>query len=298
MGLEHTEENVIRKRNEDTAAEVTAQDEDQAVTPVAEAGSGTGGPVSPPGDFEPPDELAARAEQMNAEADRGSDYAAEKRAQAQELIRATEERHAAEMAAVRREAGEIGRDADRREREAHDLGERGRLLGHATATQRQAIDAAVQATALADERERLAEQMAELDDTLTRLRGEKQDADAQLTAARDSADVDLAAAQQSRVGTLEGVLATQTAKRSAAQSRFTQIGDGTDSFPGLLADALRTAQTHHLGVRRALNAVWPDRPAAVKDRQRAEWQAIIDAQYERIAEEAKAKPPQRQIVHL
>ena len=228
----------------------------------------------------------------------GRDYAAEKRAEAAELIRAANEQAAAIIAEAKDQAAELGRAADLREHEAHGLADRARTLGYAATRQEQAIAAASQAAALADEREQLTAQLAELDGTLAQLGAEKQDAEAQLATARSSADVPLAEAQESRLKALEGVITTQTAQRAAAQNRSTQIGDGTDIYPGHLADALRAAQARHGEVRKLLNTTFPDRPEARLDAARDELMGALEGNLARITEEARAKPRQPSVQHI
>lgn len=285
-------------RDKHPAAGEAAQDEDQAAASAPEAECGTSVPDSPPGDLCPPAELAARAEQMASQAAAGRTFAGERRDQAQALMAAARAEAAAIIGEAEARSRELGQEADRREREAHGLADRARWLGHAATVQEQAITAAVLATSLADEREHLAAQMAELDGTLAQLGAGKQDAEAQLAAARGGADVTRAEAQESRLKALEGVIATQTAQRAAAQSSLTALGDGTASFPGQLADALRAVQAHQAEVRKILNLTFPDRPEARLDAARAELQAAIEGNLARITEEAQAKPPQRQIVRL
>lgn len=289
---------MIRKRTGHTADAEAAQDE--AVTAPTAAETGTGVPESPPGDLESPADYAARAAQMTDEAAAGQAFAEERRNQAQALMAAARTEAAAIIGKAEARARELGKEADQREWEIRGLTDRASWLGSAARAQEQAIASAVQAAALAEERERLGTRLDELDGTLDRLRADERDANAQLTAARDSADVKSAEEQQSRLKAIEGVIAAQTAQRNAAQSRFAAIGDGTPNFPGQLADALRATQARHSETRRHLNEVWPDRKEARLDRAMSDLEGAIDGNMQRIAEEAKAKAkaPQRQIVHL
>ncbi len=274
---------MTRKRTEHPAAAVAAQDENQADEMTAE----------PPGDLASPAELAALAEQIEAgasqdmaeaeqqareighEADlaeqegrRLLDFAAEQRAKAQKLHRAATERTGAERERAGRHARVAARQAEVEKAER-------------------------QASNFSAERERLTETIAGLDDRLAALGADRERLEAAVAAARVAGDASLIAEGRRLLdGTVEAIEALGE-QHADAMALARPIGDGTESGPGLLLDALTAAEAHRRAVTVALDELYPDRPGAERRRDLANLKDTLAGNMARIAEEAKAEPTGR-----
>jgi hypothetical protein len=88
-------------------------------------------------------------------------------------------------------------------------------------------------------------------------------------------------------------VAALTGQRETAQARALQIGDGTETGPGLLLDALTAAETHRRALTVALDELYADRPGAELRRDLARLKGALEGNLTRIAEDAKAEPPRR-----
>lgn len=273
---------MTRKRSEHTAAEVAAQeaeDETQARHEVADPGI----PEYLP-DSAPSADMTATAEAMRAAATEGRDFAARNRGQAHELMEAARAEVARIMNTAEAEAHGLGTAADRREREAHDLTARSEWLHMAAGVQDQAAAADAKAAGLEAELEQLGAELAETSGKLAQVLAKREEAAGKLAAAELKADTKRATSARASLNGVDGTLARLNGRHDDITARIAAIGDANG---GLLADALRAAHGHHSHVHRILNDVWPDRPEARADRGRAERDALIEAQRERIAKEAR-----------
>jgi phage shock protein A len=194
------------------------------------------------------------------------------------------------MTTAESEARELGTEADRREREAHDLAARAGWLTTAAGIQDQAAAADAAAAALEDEHEHLTGQLADLGPRVARILSEREDVAGQLADAQADADVDRATHLGARLEGIDGVLATLNGRHDAITARLAAIGDANG---GLLGEALRTAHGHHRHVRRCLSDVWPDRPEAQADRDKAAREDTLQAMVAWFAADASPAAPVR-----
>jgi len=292
---------MTRTRKKPTAAKVAAQDEDQADEVTAEDGqeetqadrqeAAPGIPECLP-DSAPSADMTATAEAMRAAAAEGRDFAARNRGHAQELMEAARAEVARIMTTAEAEARGLGTEADRREREAHDLTARSGWLDTAAGIQDQAAAADAAVAALEAEREDQAATLAETGGKLARVLAEREDAAGKLAAAELEADTKRATSARASLGGIEGTLARLNSRHDAITARLAAIGDANG---GLLGDALRTARGHHSHVRRCLSDVWPDRPEAQADRAKAEREATVAAIVDWYAAEETPPAPPRMV---
>ncbi len=193
-------------------------------------------------------------------------------------------------AQARERALTIVAEATAAERQAAALEERAQWLSHAAAEQVRAAEAERQAGALTGEREDLARQITSLNGRLGELREEREDLAGQLGAARQAARVAEIAEVRARLSATDEAIAVLTGQREAVQARADQVGDGSSSFPGELAGALRAAEQRRAEARRLTNLAYPDSAQAVRDRALADVRGALEGNLARIAEEATHKP--------
>ncbi|HZR53631.1 MAG TPA: hypothetical protein VFB06_29505 [Streptosporangiaceae bacterium] len=256
-------------------------------------------PVAPLTGAVTADDITAAAEAHRRAAEGRQEDAERDQIEAEELLaaaRAHAERIVGEAEAAARPLAEAAALA---RREAAALAERARQLGSAAAlaVKAEAQQAAVRA--LEDERDELAAKAAGLASRLAELDTERRAAETELTAAREEADLERMTSLRNRIGSIGDLAGTLRAQRAPLLARLDAIGDGEMSpiWPQkLLAEARRVADSR--SVRDALNQAFPDRPEAVRDREREEFRLTIDAQRERIAEEAAAQKRSRQSVSV
>jgi chromosome segregation ATPase len=246
-----------------------------------------------------PAELGAEAEQHRTGAERAREQASQGRASAQALIATAEQEAAQITAAARAEALTIVAEATAADRRAAALEERGRYLSHAGQLQDLAAEAGQRAADLASEREHLEAKIAGLDGRLAELQADAERTAANLVAASDADDLDVMTTLRNRGASIADRVTALEGLRRAAQDRTAQIGDGAETGPGLLADALSTAETHRTAVTVALDELYPDRAGAHTRRALDDLKNTLEANRARIVVEAAAaqRKPQ-QIVHL
>lgn len=226
------------------------------------------------------EEIARQSEETQAELDEIHRQVASLQAKAKNLSVAA----GAEMTAK-------GRQADSLEEQAGYVAEADR---HKTAGE----EDLERASALTGEHEDLTARIEGLESRLAHLNAEQQDVTRQLTTATETADVDLGASLRPRAEQLTAAIASLTGQRDGLRARLEAIGTGQER--GELYEALSAAGRHTAEHQKMLNRAYPDSPAARHAAYWDEMQAIIEAQVDRVTEEAAAaqrKPPQR-IVHL
>jgi vacuolar-type H+-ATPase subunit I/STV1 len=215
------------------------------------------------------------------------------REEAQERVSAAQSEAARIIRDAEAEARKLIAQATAADREASELEERGGYLRHAAQLEDQAGEADRRVADLEAEQVRLADQVATLDERLTGLDADRDDVQHQLSAARDTGDLDAITQAQGRLAAIADLAATLTTRRAAVAQRAEAIGDGTGR--GELHDAQAVTAAHRAELRRLRAILDPEGPEA----REAEWQAVLAAQRERIAEDAARKPPvPQQIVRL
>jgi hypothetical protein len=287
---------ITRNRTKHAAAEAAAQpavQADEATQPDEETPDATEGPL---GDLTAPDDIAAVAARMRAQAAAHRDGVTRNRAEGEALMAAARAEAARLIGEAEAKSRELGAGTGAREREAAALETRARALDNAVTTQTAAVAAAEFTLGLLAEREQLAGQITDLGARIDQLSADRREADSQLGNARQEGDVDAIGALLARIAGIDDLASALTAERTAAQDRTRVIGDGDQSQPGELSKAHRTATSRHATVRKIFNDVWPDRPEAVLDAAKAELVAVIEANCERMAEEARAEPATRTTV--
>ena len=239
-----------------------------------------------------PDDLAAAAEQMRREAGEARERAARDRARAQNLVSAARAAAAKIIAEAGAEARTLIAGGPDAERAAAALEERARLLTAAAERKAQGEAALQRASALVEEREGIIAQVADLDRQAGQCTAERHGTEAKLTEAREAGDLDMMTSLRNRISSADDLVADLTRRRAAVQARLDQIGDGTVNLPGELDRAIRDARGNLSAAEKALNTAYPGRPEAVAARAWEEFQAVLEANMERLTEEATAKPGQ------
>jgi len=270
---------MTRARNKRPAAEVADVDETKTNEPLAD-------PV--------PDDLAAAAAELRQAAIDADEQAVRCRAEAESVVAASE----ADADRIRREghakALPLIAEAAAAERQAVALGGRSKHLEHAARQEALAMEHEAQAADLTAELGHLTDVIiAGLDSKLSQLGKDRERLEAAVAAARIAGDASLIAEGRRLLdGTVEAMegLGEQLAP---AQTRAREIGDGTETGPGELLDAITVAQTHRAALTKALDELYPDRPGAEHRRDLANLKDTLAGNMARIAEEAKAEPTGR-----
>lgn len=267
------------------AAEVATQDEDQ----IRHAES----------DFETvPEDLAAGAaelRQAGREADEeearlhgeAADVVATARAEADRIISEGQAR-----------ALPLVADAQALGRKAAELSNRSRRMEHAARQEELAVEHEGRAEDLTSGLGRLNETIAGLDGKLAALEADRAAAEADRATARSAGDVRTVASLASLVEAADEAMADLVGQRDRAQARAREIGQGIETEPGELLDALTAAGTHRAALTQALDELFPDRLGAELRRTLADFRSSLAANQARIAAEAELGPQQRQIVRL
>jgi hypothetical protein len=185
------------------------------------------------------------------------------------------------------------------DREAARLEEKAGWIAAAVAEQGRGDGAVERAAVLEAERCQLAAEIADLDGKLASLGGERERAETELAAAKAAVDVGGVTAQRSRLEGIADLAASVTAQRQRAADRLQEVGDGTGQT-GEHGAACAVAVRHYAKAEGLLDLAYPDTEGAVQRRWLADFRATVEANAERIAEEAAsaARPEPRQIVHL
>jgi vacuolar-type H+-ATPase subunit I/STV1 len=247
------------------------------------------------------DEFAAAAERHRQAETQVREHAAHDQAEAEEILAAAKAEAARIMAEAEASAGVLAKSAKQATYAAGELDNRARSLDIAASKASDAEEAEARAAALEEERDELAAAAEGIDRRLGELARERQQLEAELAAATDSADLDVMTNLRNRLGSIADVVRLLTGRRDAARARLKAIGDGTETFgthPALqalppLAEERRQADMARSGVIEVLDQVWPDSPQAVHRAAAKELRLTIEAQRQRIAEEAAASPQQR-----
>lgn len=229
--------------------------------------------------------------------------AARDREEAEGLLAAAQAEAARIIGEAEAAARPLSEAAKLAEREAGALAERATRLGSALAAATRAEAGQAAADALEEERAELAAKIADLGNRLAALDGERREAETALAAARDDADLEAMTSPRNRLDSIRDLAGALSRQQAPLAARLAEIGDGHETFathPLLralppLAQARQDAAGGRRTVRDALNWAWPDRPEAVRDREREELRLILEAQHQRIDEEAAAarRGPQR-----
>lgn len=250
------------------------------------AGPETTGQDDTPGPGAVPDDLAAYAQQLRAEAAQYRERADRCCAEDAEVAAAAE----AEIDRIRRDAetrrSELAAEAARGEREAADREERAGLTASAVAGQAAAVDADRRVAGLEDERDRLAADVEDLDAKLARLAGDRDTACEERAAALTAVDEAAVTVARDRIASLDELIAAAEGQRAVAVERAEAVGDGENG--GELAVARSEAERCTAAVTGLLDRLWPDRPGAAGRRAVAEFQATLEANLERVSAEAAA----------
>jgi chromosome segregation ATPase len=246
-----------------------------------------------------PDDLAAAAEQLRAEAadlearaDRGD-------REVKVMIAAADEEAENLKAAARQQALGVQAEATAARREAAQRAEQERLITAAKAEQDRGAEAVQRGAELEAERVQLLDTIADLDGKLADLRTNREEAEVALVHARSAADVDRVTALRSRLAGVDDLAEALARERQQASDRAQEVGDGTGAT-GEHGAACSAAASHYAKATELLDLAYPDTEDAAQRRWLADLHATIEANMERIAEEsaAAAKPQPRQIVHL
>jgi hypothetical protein len=223
------------------------------------------------------EDLATLAEQHRAAAEQLRERASQQQDEAAAII-ATAEQDAARIAAEarRRELALIA-EATAAGRQAAELEQHATWLADAAAEEAKAVRADQRASDLQAERNTLAAEIADHDAVIGAAAAGRLAAEGKLTEARQAPDVRGIRENLAEIDAQDHLAASRTTDRAEAVARYGVIGDGTDAFPGLLAEALSAAGAHRRSARHILNQVWPDRPEAVQDRALADVNASLAA---------------------
>ena len=277
---------MISTRNEHAAAEMAAQDEDQ-----------NSGPRT---DFEAvPGDLAEAALKERQDAADAEEQAARCRSEAASVVAAAQAEAERVKAEGQAKALPLIADATALERKATTLSGRSKHLEHAARQKALTLEQEALVADLSAERERLAETIAGLDDKLAGLSADRERLEAEFAEARTAGDVSrLAALRTDLDATATAMEGLSTEQRAPAQARLREIGDGTETGPGLLTRALSAASGHRAALTKALDELYPDRAGAHVRRAWAEVQNALEGNLARIAEEANAKPGQPSVQHI
>jgi hypothetical protein len=230
--------------------------------------------------------------------------AARDRAEAEQLLaaaRAEAARIIGEAEAAARPLTDAAAIADR---DSAELTVRAQWLGSAAAEAVKAEEADARAKALEDERADLSGRQAELGRRLATLAAERRDLEPQLGAARDSGDLDAMTSIRNRLDSIRDLEATLQAQRAPLIGRVAEIGDGTETLathPLLqalppLARARQDARQARYTLRRILNDAFPDRPEAVADKGRQDWEEGRRFAAERAQQAPRDRPRQTFVV--
>jgi hypothetical protein len=256
------------------------------------------GDSRPPSDDAEPEQIAALAGQLRAEATEHRDAAASARAEAEAIVRKARQEAARMIADAETRQCDMGQEASRLERHASSAAERAGWLANAAAEQERAITAERRADDLEDERDRLGDEIAELDMAIGRARRDRQAADQQRSSAAVARDREAISAALLLIATIDEEIRAAEVQQSAAQARVDAIGNADG--PGELSTALVAGSRARAAVASILNAAFPERPEAVAAAAAKEFQLIVEANIERIVEESgRAGTGQpRRVVHL
>jgi hypothetical protein len=254
---------MIRKPGKHPVAEEAARDE-QTSEPLTDSEA-------------VPDDLAAAAADEQRQAEELFAAVAEERAGYQARTAAIRERHAAELAEAEREVGQQAKATDRRERKAYDLRQHGAAVAHA-ADLRAAVELAEhRAATLADECEQVTEVIAGLDGKLSERARDRERYEAAVAAARLAGDVSLIDEGRRLLNATVEAVEGLGEQLAPVQARAREIGDGTETGPGELADALSAARTHQKALTEALDELYPHRHGAELRRNLAELRLTLQA---------------------
>ena len=270
---------MIGKRTRQPAAIAAEPNDDQAAKPETV-----------------PADLAAAAEQIRNEAADVRARASGHRADASARVTEAREEAARLIASAEAETRSLAAEAASADHEAEKLEEHAGYLAEAASQKAQGEEVLQRASALVEERDSLTARIGELAARLGQLSQERQELTGQLAAATGDADIDAITSLQARVTSIDTASSALTGQRKTAQDRADAIGDGRDR--GELHNAIRAASQHAGVARKMLNRAFPGRPEALADRLRDELQGALTGNLERIAQEAKRKPPAPQIVML
>ena len=268
-----------RTRNKRTGAEETAQDgEIRHDVTDSEA---------------VPDDLAAAAVAERQAARDADEQAVRCRAEAGSVVSISQ----AEAERIIREgqakALPLIADAIALERKAADLGGRSKHLEHAARQEALAGEQEALAADLTAELERATETIAALDSKLSQLGEDRERLETAVAAARVAGDVSLIAEGRRQLNATVEATEGLGEQRADVMARVRPIGDGTETGPGLLLDALAAAETHRTAVTEALDELYPDRPGAEHRRDLDNLKNVLAGNLARIEQEAKAEPAKR-----
>jgi hypothetical protein len=244
-----------------------------------------------------PDDLAAEAKRLRADAAEARGRAERGNAEADALIAAGDAEAERIKAAARQNALAAKAEATAAIREDARLGEQAKLITAAIAEQGQGAEALQRAAELGAERSGLLAELDDLDGKLAARGAERERAETELAAAEAAADISGTGKAAGTLAAADRVLASLTKQRQRAAERLQEVGDGS-ADTGEFGDACSAASGHHAKATELLDMVYPDTPAAVHRRLLADLHGAIEGNRQRIAEEATAKPQPRQIVHL
>jgi len=264
-------------RDKHPAAGEAAQDEDPARHAVS--------------DFEAvPDDLAAAALAKRQAAADADEEALRCRAKAASVVAAAQ----ADAERRKREGNDEALGwivkATALERKSAKEGGESKHLQHAGRQKALAEQEEAKAADLTAERERLTEAVAGLDSKLSERGADRERLEAAVAAARAAGDVSLIAEGRRQLDATVEAIEGLSGERAKAAARLRQIGDGTETGPGLLTEALGAASRHRAALTKALDELYPGRQGADVRRALDEFRKALEGNMERLADEAKAKP--------
>lgn len=240
-----------------------------------------------------PGDLAATAAELRQSAREADEEAIRLRAEAESVVAAAN----ADAERIRREghakALPLIAEAAARERKAAELGGSSKHHEHAARQEALTGQHEAQAADLSAEHEHLTEIVAGLDRRLAELGTDRERLEGELAAAQDAAEVDRIAAIRGQLEATGEAVAALAGQREKARVRALQVGNGTETGPGLLTDALSAAARHRTALTEALDELYPDRPGAEHRRDLARLKDALVGNLARMAEEAKAEPTSR-----
>jgi chromosome segregation ATPase len=163
----------------------------------------------------------------------------------------------AALTAAERRAGHLDQTAGTAERVADELDARARTVDHVRSTgqQSETLDAA--ARALSDEHAALTRRVADLEQRLSVLRGERDGLSGRLTAARSAGDLAGVKALRPDLDATEEVIGDLSGQLGSARSRLAHLGAPDADAP--LGNALTAAQLRRRSYEEGLRDLAPQR---------------------------------------
>lgn len=273
---------MTRTRKKPTVAEVSDPDENQDREPLTDSEA-------------VPDDLTAAAEALHQAARDAAEEEIRYRGEAGSIVAASE----ADADRVKREgharALSLIAKADAAGRQSATASGRSKHLEHAARQEALAEQQEALAETLTAELGRVTETIAGLDSRLAKLRTDRERLDAENAAACSAGNVSVIADLEPLIKATDKAVAALTGQRETAQAQARQLGDGTETGPGALLDALTAAKTHRTALTKALDELYPDRPGAEHRHALDNLKGVLAGNLERIAQERQtAQRPQRQ----